>query len=387
MKRFRCLGYLALFFVMLALAVSCSPLEEERDLKKDVADIEIEFAGPPHTEEGTYMIRGSNIEWQTEEDGWEEIDLILPDEHEGLPVTEIGAYAFAGSGILRNVSIPESITKIGGNAFYGCKNLETLFIPKSVEKLGESPFRGCQSLKTVTVDPENPRYCSVDGVVYTKDGKSLVFYPPSKAGEAFTVPEGVEVICPYAFFECENLKRITVPATVNDISYESILSCVALEGVFIDVGNEIYRSVDGNLYTKDGRTLLRFYVTLANTHLVIPEGVMTVADRAAYGYKSLTALTFPETLVSIGDTAFWGTSVQSLRIPKNVREIGKGAFAECKGLKTAIFEEPKGWWGWYSDESIGTSRIFPRLFMRMSRLNAWKLTKKYDDWVWNRDRS
>jgi len=295
-------------------------------------------------DDNAYYIIETNVEGKTLEDNWGMIDVVIPTEYRGKPVTKIGWDSFRQCQILRSITIPEGITGIHSHTFYDCNNLEKVHLPKSMKNFWGGCFASCDSLKEVTVDPDNPWFYSVDGVVYTKDQKELVFYPPGKTDAEFAIPEGCSVISRNAFAFCHNLKRIIVSSTVTDISYESIFAWKGLEGVFVHEDNEIYSSIEGNLYSKDGKKFLRLFVSSENITLTLPEGVVEVADGAASHSESLTAINLPKSLTSIGDSAFLNCdNLTAITIPKNVTNIGDSAFLRCEKLSEVIFEQTSEW--------------------------------------------
>ena len=337
-------------------------------------------------DDNSYYIIETNVEGKTLEDNWERIDVVIPTEYNGKPVTEIGWDSFRQCQILRSVTIPEGITGIHSYTFFDCNNLESVHLPKSMKNFWGGCFASCNSLKAVTVDPDNPWFCSVDGVVYTKDQKELVFYPPGKDDEEFVIPEGCSVIDRYAFADCENLKRIIVPSTVTDISYESILLCKGLVGVFVDERNATFSSIDGNLYSKDGEKFLRLCVSVENINLTLPDGVVEIADGAAYGCDNLFTIKLPESLTSIGKSSFSNCeNLTNITIPENVTFIESGAFSSCEQLSEVVFEQTSGW------------RVEPQggKFVSATKLNKEKLdssataseylSEKYYSWEWHRD--
>ena len=337
-------------------------------------------------DDNSYHIIETNVEGKTLEDNWEMIDVVIPTEYNGKPVTEIGWDSFRQCQILRSVTIPEGITGIHSYTFFDCNNLESVHLPKSMKNFWGGCFASCNFLKAVTVDPDNPWFCSVDGVVYTKDQKELVFYPPGKDDEEFVIPEGCSVIDRYAFAYCENLKRIIVPSTVTDISYESILFCKGLVGVFVDERNATFSSIDGNLYSKDGEKFLRLCVSVENINLTLPDGVVEVADGAAYCCDNLITIKLPESLTSIGKSSFSNCeNLTNITIPENVTFIGSGAFSSCEQLSEVVFEQTSGW------------RVEPQggKFVSATKLNKEKLdslataaeyiSQTYDSWEWHRD--
>ena len=105
-------------------------------------------------------------------------------------VIKIAHSAFAECSNLKQVQIPDSVTYMPMYVFEDCASLEEINIPKNVELLDTSTvFEGCSSLKTINVDENNNTYCSVDGVLYSKDMKSLEAYPEGKTDETYRLTE------------------------------------------------------------------------------------------------------------------------------------------------------------------------------------------------------
>jgi len=333
-----------------------------------------------------YHIKGTNVEGKLLKDPEDMIDVVIPTEYRGHPVTVIGWDSFRGCQILRSVTIPEGITGIDSFTFFDCNHLENVHLPKSMENFWGGCFASCNSLKAVTVDPDNPWFCSVDGVVYTKDQKELVFYPPGKSDEEFVIPEGCSMIGRYAFAYCENLKRILVPSTVTDISYESILFCKGLEGVTVDESNQTFASVDGNLYSKDGKKFLRLCVSTDHTSITIPEGVVEIDDYAVYACHQLTDIKLPASLASIGEFSFLDCdNLTNITIPENVTFIGNNAFLRCDKMSAVVFERTSGW----SVMSQG-GKFTPPTKLNLSQLDsptmaAEYLSETYVAWEWHRE--
>lgn len=337
-------------------------------------------------DDNSYHIIETNVEGKTLDDNWEMIDVVIPTEYNGHPVTEIGWDSFRGCQILRSVTIPEGITGISSYTFFDCNNLESVHLPKSMKNFWGGCFASCNSLREVTVDPENPWFCSVNGVVYTKDQKELVFYPPGKTDAEFVIPEGCLYIGRYAFAYCENLKRITVPNTVIGISYESLLFCKGLEGVFVDEDNEVYSSVDGNLYSKDGKRFLRLCRSNENISLTLPEKVVEIAKGAAYYCDNLTNITLPENLSTIEGSAFSNChGLTSIKIPESVSFIGVSAFSGCDNLSEVVFDQTLGWQVVPQGGKFVSTRNLKHSDLNSPTTAAEYLSDKYCHWEWHRD--
>ena len=349
-----------------------------------VSNVHFEFFW--HKSSQTYIIKGTNVSGKALEDNGEMIDVVIPTKYHGRPVTHIGWDSFRECQILRSVTIPEGIKGISANVFFDCNNLESVHLPKSMRDFYGSSFASCNSLKEVTVDPDNPWFCSVDGVVYTKDKKELVFYPPGKEDVEFVVPEGCLVIGRGAIAYCENLKRIIISNTVTEISDESIDFCKGLEGVVVDEDNETYCSIDGNLYSKDMKKFLGFYVSTGNTNLTIPEGVVEIAECAASYCYNLTGINLPKSLTSIGDSSFVRCdNLTSVIIPENVTFIGEGAFYKCNNLSSVVFEQTSGWSVEPQGGKFLSTKKLDKAKINSSATAAKYVSETYYSWEWHRE--
>ena len=135
-------------------------------------------------------------------------------------VTSIGDRMFEFCFSLESISIPDTVTSIDYNAFKDCSSLQSITIPGSVTKISERAFVACEGLKSFIVSG-NPNYIAVDGVLMTADQKTLVRYPAGKAGEHYTIPDGVTRIAWDAFNNCAHLRTLTVPSSVEHIYGEN----------------------------------------------------------------------------------------------------------------------------------------------------------------------
>lgn len=121
----------------------------------------------------------------------------IPSKVNGKPVTRISSVAFESynTSCLKRVIIPESITKIESKLFYAI-----VMKGKKIE---------------VIIDSNNPSYKSIDGMVFTKDGKKLL-YGVGKAA-VLTIPDGVTTIAEYALADSDSYTGLVIPASVKHI--------------------------------------------------------------------------------------------------------------------------------------------------------------------------
>jgi hypothetical protein len=150
---------------------------------------------------------------------------------------------------LESLIIPEGVTTIGEAAFTNCKSLETIHIPKSVIDIRRYPFGYCFSLSSITVDELNPRYLSIDGVLFGNAGfeddglnpdmKILIRYPVNKKDNVYFIPDNVSIIHTSAISEAINLTEVHVPNSVNIIRSSAFYGCINLTDIFIPESVEI----------------------------------------------------------------------------------------------------------------------------------------------------
>lgn len=152
--------------------------------------------------------------------------VVIPDS-----VKSIGHAAFEGCVNLTKVSVGQGVKSIGSAAFSGCKNLQSTNIPAKCKDLGSGVYAGCTSLASVSIDPENRFYVCADGVIYTKDGLTLVQYLGGRPSSSYSMPQTVEKIGEYAFWGADSLNTASVSGKVKDIPEYAFSNCASLNKV------------------------------------------------------------------------------------------------------------------------------------------------------------
>ena len=245
----------------------------------------------------------------------------------GAAVTNIGNGAFRFCENLTDITIPESVEHLDDWAFSHCFALTNVMMSAGVTNIGIAPFGGCRNLMSIAVADDNPAYASVDGLLLTKDGKALV----QGINRDVAIPDSVENIEGCAFFLCDALTSMTIPAGVKNIGYGAFVGCFGLNRFDVNAGNRSYKSVSGLLLTKDGKTLVA--VPGGVEIVAIPTGVKNIGECAVYGCTNLVSVTIPNGVTSIGDWAFAEcNSLKHIMIPDSVTSIGEDAFYFCKSL-------------------------------------------------------
>ena len=198
----------------------------------------------------------------------------LKDVTLGSSLKTIGDDAFMGCHSFPTLTIPDNVEYIGTRAFDSCKGLKTVTIGSGATSIGSDAFTSCLSLEEMTVSPENPAYCSEDGVLFNKDKTTLLIYPAAKTGD-YVVPGSVTEIGLRAFYDCEGLTAVTLPEGLISIGQANFGHCIGLKEVVIP-----------NSVTSIGATA--FSICSGLTKLTIGSGVTTIG---AMSFVSCTALT------------------------------------------------------------------------------------------------
>ena len=295
---------------------------------------------------GTLTISGSDSMPSTSAVPWENNRGQIKSVTIEQGVTSIGGWAFYNCSSLTSVTIPNSVTSIGDSAFYNCSRLTSVTIPDSVTSIGDQVFSGCSSLTGINVDPDNKYWCSVDGVLFSKDMKMLVAYPGGRAG-AYKCPDGVTFIGDHAFSYCSRLTSVTIPNSVTSIgnsafSYCSSLTSVTIPNSVTSIGNHAFSCCSRltsvtipNSVTSIGDQA--FYHCNSLASVTIPDSVTSIGDHAFSYCSRLTSVTIPNSVTSIGGDAFYGcSSLTSVTIPNSVTSIGHSAFYGCSSLTSVM---------------------------------------------------
>ena len=124
--------------------------------------------------------------------------------YERLPITAIGAWAFANNKTLKRVDIPDSVTSVGKGAFYNCVGLQSIILPDSVTSLGANAFEKCLYLESAVLG---------DGITAISDE---TFFDCRRL-TAVNIPDSVSTIGAEAFYNCRSLREAALPNGVHSI--------------------------------------------------------------------------------------------------------------------------------------------------------------------------
>ncbi|MBE6786333.1 MAG: hypothetical protein E7538_08910 [Ruminococcaceae bacterium] len=164
------------------------------------------------------------------------------------------------------------ITSIARHPFRWDSKIETVYIGKDVKELRGESFVNLRALKSFVVDENNSNYTAVDGVLYTKDMKTLLCCPKAYEATEFTVPETVEVISRSAFSDCK-LEKIMLPEGLKRIESMAFLKAESLKEIVSYKGDTTYASLPEGL---EFIGLDSFNYTSGLTYLYIPESIKEI---------------------------------------------------------------------------------------------------------------
>ena len=128
-------------------------------------------------------------------------------------------HAFQQNLNLHSITLPAGLLEMQTYEFYGAENLETIQIPASVTSLGSFPFYRAGNLRSITVAADNLTYKSIDGVLFSKDGLTLLEYPDGRTEDSFQIPNGTTTLETQWVAANPFIRTLTIPNSVQTINY------------------------------------------------------------------------------------------------------------------------------------------------------------------------
>ncbi|MCL2134509.1 MAG: leucine-rich repeat domain-containing protein, partial [Candidatus Bathyarchaeota archaeon] len=196
-----------------------------------------------------------------------------------------------------HIIIPHGYIKIGYNAFFR-RDIVSVVIPNSVTSIDESAFALCEKLKNITI------------------------------------PNSVTSIGKDAFFWCHELTSITIPNSVTNINSTAFRGCTSLLAINVSEKNQHYTSVNGILFDKNKKTIIRYPAGIKNNVYVIPHKVTNINEYTFSECEKLKNIKIPNSIYSIGKYAFYNCKeLTNITLPNNLTTISESTFSECEKLK------------------------------------------------------
>ena len=201
------------------------------------------------------------------------------------PAATAGGARVWGLRNCREVVIPEGTERIGNYWFYGC-GIEDITFPASVKEIGAWAFCCCKCPTRVT----------------------------------FARNSRLERIGSRCFYG-SGIQGLTLPGTLQEIVCDSFGGCGDFETIYVEAGCDADLSLAG----------------VPEAARVIPLWTPLTRDTRVESLRQTKHAVFPEGMEKIGSFWFWGSGIEGMTVPKNVREIGSGAFCNCHNLRRVRF--------------------------------------------------
>lgn len=241
--------------------------------------------------------------------------------------------------MVSKIVIGEGVTYVGDMSFRDYNNVMEYNISSTVKDIsGNFGMPDAHVLFDIKVDKNNKYFVTDDyGALFTKDMTRLLQYPNMNENTKYTVPKTVRIIDDEVFSQCHNLnevelpdgleqigsfsfgcssiRKLDIPASVTSIHTYFCRSSTQLSQINVDKNNKYYSSIDGVLYDKEVKTLLRY-----------PEG------------KTDKSYTVPDTVTAIGDDALYRSQLKEITIPSTVDYIFPSAFFDVNNI--TVYGEP-----------------------------------------------
>ncbi len=239
--------------------------------------------------------------------------VVIPETIEGLPVTHINInFSWSGSSIT-NLSLPATLTSVGDSLQWGL-----------------------EPLNSITVREGNPEFSSRDGVLFNRDQTRLISFPKAWTGDTYVIPDTVTRIEAWAFWFCNQVNHIVVPAGVTELGENAFAYSPSLERLTVSerLQPELLKTCNGS-GRLDPATHLRYLII--NDHAMITGHDYWYVGGFGTPPPDPIALEIPgqldgRTVRSIANGALQKMALSEVTIPAGVTTIGDGAFAECVTL-------------------------------------------------------
>ncbi len=240
-------------------------------------------------------------------------------------IEDIYSYTFGRCDALLSIALPSGLKRLGKAAFMQCASLTSVDFPNSLEEIGEAVFSNCDKLSAVDLSDTSLRVL----------GDSAFF--SAKSLTSAYLPTTLEYIGEQAFYVCSKLVTLNVPKSVKDIGtlafgFTPWFASLSADYEIVGDGILIKTNVRPEELELSGKGIK---VIGAATFWDVLNGA-SASDLAEYGgdsggYKyaaELKSITVPEGVVSIGDNAFLGCSLEHITLPTTLTHIGESAFNE-----------------------------------------------------------
>lgn len=273
-------------------------------------------------------------------------DLVIPDE-----VTIIKEIAFYQCESITSVTIGKNVTEIESRAFYSCEQIKSVKIQADAIKIRSEAFRYCKALDDVKVygnislftfdafdDCNKFKYNEYENAEYLGNETNpylLLLSIKSNDITTFSINENCKYIYGPVFDGCYLIESINIPKNVEGVGKGIFGGCAAIKNITVDENNAKYKAIDGNLYSKDGKTLVTYARGNTAETFTVPDGVENIGSEAFKYSDKLKSIIISDGVKNIESNAFYGClALTSITIGDGVTSVKEEAIYNCALLDT-----------------------------------------------------
>ena len=202
---------------------------------------------------------------------------------------------------IQTIIIQPGVDYIGNYAFAGCEAVTSVSMPDTVGDIMKGAFQGCRSLESVSI------------------------------------PGKVLSLGSYSFAYCDSLKTITIPKSTRIFDAESFYDCGKLESITVEDGNDLFKDIDGVVFTKLGG--LSIYPSGKKDHVYnVPEGTGSILSGAFLCNDNIRAVSFPESTKHISSKSMQDNEkLLRIFIPEEMSYVEEQAIVLCPSFSNVYF--------------------------------------------------
>ena len=265
-------------------------------------------------------------------------DVTFPDS-----LKYIGEYAFYYDDKINTITFPQKLESIGQWAFASCRGFESIILPDSVTYLGGAAFDSCVNVKELKLSSSLTEIkgsfsnCGISTLVIPDSVKTIgesAFLHCRKL-ETLVIGDGVESTDTNSFEGCVALKKIHFGKNFKTFGLWSFRELPALTEITVSESSPYLTVMEGNLYSKDMKTMYLYAKGKPDATFIVPLSVTTLHNSVFAFANNLTEIILHNRLETIGENCMQECkNLARVTIPDSVTEIKHSAFRQCYNLLT-----------------------------------------------------